>query len=249
MSTGVTGVGFSLLVASAAAVAWHRNTQRPPRWALLGTGALAAAAAMQSWIALASLPLLALWLLASRASRLNDPGSISAQALLRSPRRWLAGWLVPGPGGTGGGFCRGCNHHRGVVAQRQRRRRAQRPGVCEGGRRRGRRRPVVRLRGVPVAAVELRHRGTDGAAVAAHTAGAGAAGRTHRPPHPCTHRNHTGYGGHVDLRLPAGRMDPPAVELPLAGTGDDRVGVPARRGLPSHGRRAFARQRCGLPGP
>ena len=90
---GRNGVGFSLLVASAAAVAWLRNTERPPRWALLGTGALAAAAAMQSWIALASLALLALWLLASRASRLNDPGSMSAQALLRSPRRWLAsGW-------------------------------------------------------------------------------------------------------------------------------------------------------------
>ena len=90
---GRIGVGFSLLVALAAAVAWHRNTERPPRWSLLGTGALAAAAAMQSWIALASLALLALWLLASRASRLNDPGSASAGALLRSPKRWLAsGW-------------------------------------------------------------------------------------------------------------------------------------------------------------
>ena len=90
---GRIGVGFSLLVALAAAVAWHRNTEQPPRWGLLSTGALAAAAAMQSWIALASLALLALWLLASRASRLNDPGSASAGAFLRSPRRWLAsGW-------------------------------------------------------------------------------------------------------------------------------------------------------------
>ena len=60
------GVGFSLLVASAAAVAWLRRTEQPPNWALIGTGMLAALAAMQSWIALASLGLLAVWLFAGR---------------------------------------------------------------------------------------------------------------------------------------------------------------------------------------
>ena len=90
---GRIGVGFSLLVASAAVVAWHRNTDRPPRWALLGTAALAALAAMQSWIALASLALLALWLFASRAFRSRDPDSVSATASVQSPGRWLAnGW-------------------------------------------------------------------------------------------------------------------------------------------------------------
>ena len=60
------GVGFSLLVATAAAVAWHRHNPAPPRWTLIGTGVLAALSAMQSWIALASLALLTLWLFAAR---------------------------------------------------------------------------------------------------------------------------------------------------------------------------------------
>lgn len=90
---GRIGVGFSLLVASAAAVAWLRNTDRPPRWALLGTAVLAAMAATQSWIAMASLPLLALWLFASRASRFSGPDPVFAGEQLRGPRRWLAsGW-------------------------------------------------------------------------------------------------------------------------------------------------------------
>jgi hypothetical protein len=90
---GRFGVGFSLLVASAAAVAWLRNTERPPRWALLGTAALAALAAMQSWIALASLALLALWLFAGRASRSAEPDPVPSVAPPRGPREWLAsGW-------------------------------------------------------------------------------------------------------------------------------------------------------------
>lgn len=90
---GRIGVGFSLLVASAAAVAWLRNAERPPRWALLGTAVLAALAAMQSWIALASLALLALWLFAGRASRSGDPDPEPSGAPARGPREWLAsGW-------------------------------------------------------------------------------------------------------------------------------------------------------------
>ena len=89
---GRIGVGFSLLVASAAAVVWHRRTKRPPRWALIGTGVLAALAAMQSWIALASLALLALWLFSSRASGSGGP-SVPAGTSLPDPRTWLArGW-------------------------------------------------------------------------------------------------------------------------------------------------------------
>ncbi|MCY4425232.1 MAG: hypothetical protein OXC06_19390 [Acidimicrobiaceae bacterium] len=92
---GRIGVGFALLVASAAAVAWHRNTEQPPRWALIGTGALAAATAMQSWIALASLALLALWLFASRASRPDRPRPVSAETRLQSlGRRLASGWSV-----------------------------------------------------------------------------------------------------------------------------------------------------------
>lgn len=64
---GRLGVGFSLLVASIAAVAWLRQNPSPSRWALAGTGALAALAAMQSWIAMAALAPLTLWLLTGRA--------------------------------------------------------------------------------------------------------------------------------------------------------------------------------------
>ena len=63
---GRLGVSFSLLLASAAAVAWLRRTEQPPRWALAGTGLLAALCAVQSWIGLASLGPLMLWLFADR---------------------------------------------------------------------------------------------------------------------------------------------------------------------------------------
>lgn len=90
---GRIGVGFSLLVASAAAVAWLRNTERPPRRALLGAAVLAAMAATQSWIAMASLPLLALWLFAGRASGFSGPDPVFVGKPPRGPRRWLAsGW-------------------------------------------------------------------------------------------------------------------------------------------------------------
>ena len=91
------GVGFSLIVASAAAVAALREVERPPRWALVGTGALVALAAMQSWIALAALGPLALWLYtgglgASRDSS-RDSGGARLPAARRNLRRRLAdGW-------------------------------------------------------------------------------------------------------------------------------------------------------------
>lgn len=56
------GVGFSLLAALLAAVAWLRSRPRAPAWALTGAGVLAALTAMQSWIALMSTALMAAWL-------------------------------------------------------------------------------------------------------------------------------------------------------------------------------------------
>ncbi len=96
---GRLGVGFSLLVASAAAVAWLRKIDRPPRWALAATAALAALAAMQSWIALASLGPLTVWLLASRSRRVGHAGvttaanpSLGLKSRIAFRSRLAAGW-------------------------------------------------------------------------------------------------------------------------------------------------------------
>ncbi len=73
------GVGYSLLVAATAAVAWLRERQNPPRWALAATALVAALAALQSWIALATLGLLVLWLfsgtLRDARSRRSQPAN------------------------------------------------------------------------------------------------------------------------------------------------------------------------------
>ena len=66
---GRIGVGYSLLVASTAAVAWLRAQSEPPRWALAVMACLAAGAAMQSWIALVTLGLLAPWLFTGTLAR------------------------------------------------------------------------------------------------------------------------------------------------------------------------------------
>ena len=87
---GRLGVSFSLLVASAAAVAWMRNSERLSRWALVGLGALAALTAMQSWISIAALGPLALWLFVCRFRQQRATGAMSA------PRRSLRYWLVAG---------------------------------------------------------------------------------------------------------------------------------------------------------
>lgn len=63
---GRMGAGFSLIVAAAAAVAYLRERDDPPRWMTAGAGALAALTAMQSWIAMAAMGLLVLWLFARR---------------------------------------------------------------------------------------------------------------------------------------------------------------------------------------
>ena len=96
---GRLGVGFSLLVASAAAVAWLRRIERPSRPALVGTAALAALAAMQSWIALVSLGPLAVWLFTGRLGRVGPAGAAASGnpglGLEQQPRlrnRLAAGW-------------------------------------------------------------------------------------------------------------------------------------------------------------
>ena len=93
---GRLGVSFSLLVASAAAVAWLRRTERPSRWALAGTAALAALTAMQSWIALASLGPLTVWLLADRLRRGKGAAGPPPEAISRRLRRWLSDSWSPG---------------------------------------------------------------------------------------------------------------------------------------------------------
>ena len=100
------GVGYSLLVASTAAVAWLREAGRPSRPALIGVGVLAALAAMQSWIAMATLALLAPWLFAGtlRRARSADaldpddgPAPVPSRATPRL-RAWLAAGWSPGLG-------------------------------------------------------------------------------------------------------------------------------------------------------
>ena len=86
---GRLGVSFSLLLAVAAAVAWIRKSDQPSRWALLGLGCAAALAAMQSWIAIAALGPLGLWLFASRyRNRQAAAGRVVSAGPSSGP--WLA---------------------------------------------------------------------------------------------------------------------------------------------------------------
>ena len=59
---GRIGVGFSLIVASAAAVAYLRDARNPPVAVQAGVALLACLCAMQSWIAMAAIALLLIWL-------------------------------------------------------------------------------------------------------------------------------------------------------------------------------------------
>ncbi len=90
---GRLGVSFSLLVATAAAVAWIRKSERPSRWALLGLGAAAALAAMQSWISIAALGPLGLWLFAHRCRTRQTADDNAPRP--RSPTQWLAAGRSP----------------------------------------------------------------------------------------------------------------------------------------------------------
>ena len=98
---GRLGVSFSLLVASAAAVAWLRQIEQPSRRALVGTAVLAALAAMHSWIALASLGLLAVWLFASRLQRsATEGGRLRLKSVLA--RGWSSSLTALVVGGAAG---------------------------------------------------------------------------------------------------------------------------------------------------
>ena len=78
------GVGFSLLIAATAMVAWLREAERPSVLVLAGAAAVSALTAMQSWIAMAAMGPLVLWLFA---------GGTRRRRRLVAGRRWLtAGW-------------------------------------------------------------------------------------------------------------------------------------------------------------
>ena len=89
---GRLGVSFSLLVASTAAVAWLLKRERTSRWALAGTAALAALTAMQSWINLASLALLAAWLFGAHLRRGHGATVGSTEPSSGLWRRLRQGW-------------------------------------------------------------------------------------------------------------------------------------------------------------
>ncbi len=59
---GRLGVGYSLIVASAAAIAYLRESPDPPLPVRAGAAVLACFCAMQSWIAMAAIALLGVWL-------------------------------------------------------------------------------------------------------------------------------------------------------------------------------------------
>ena len=63
------GISFSLLLALTAAVAWLRQAERPARWALWGAAVLAALTTMHSWIAIAAVGLLLIWLFVGGVQR------------------------------------------------------------------------------------------------------------------------------------------------------------------------------------
>ena len=89
---GRLGVSFSLLVASTAAVAWLLKRERASRLALAGTAVLAALTAMQSWINLASLALLAAWLFGAHLRRGHEETAGSTEPGSGPWRRLRQGW-------------------------------------------------------------------------------------------------------------------------------------------------------------
>ncbi len=93
-------VSFSLQVATIAAVSWAMHRAEPRRRDTLAAAGFAALAAMQSWIGIAAMVLVMLWLLAGRRDGSEPPSSgtePSAGAVVAArPRRLAASWL---PGG------------------------------------------------------------------------------------------------------------------------------------------------------
>ncbi len=82
------GVGYSLLVAVLAAVAWLTRDCVSPRWVWVGLAGLTALAAMQSWIAMVSMGLVAVWLLLQAVPR-SDVEVSSTRGVVKWIRsRW-----------------------------------------------------------------------------------------------------------------------------------------------------------------
>ena len=89
---GRIGVGFSLIVALAAAAAYLREAPSPPFYASAGAAALAGLTAMQSWIAMAAAGLLILWLAAAKGWRAPITRWTAAGALAGALA--TAAWLL-----------------------------------------------------------------------------------------------------------------------------------------------------------
>ena len=97
-------VSFSLLLAAVAAVSWALRRAEPLRRDTLAVAGLAALAAMQSWIGIAAMVLVMLWLLAARHSDGSEPPSAATEpstgaVVAARPRRLPVPWR----GREGGG--------------------------------------------------------------------------------------------------------------------------------------------------
>jgi len=93
-------VSFSLLLAAIAAVSWALRRAEPRGRDTLVVAGFAALAALQSWIGMAAMVLVMLWLLAARHHHGGEPPSGGSQRSLDAatarPRRLPVSWL---PGG------------------------------------------------------------------------------------------------------------------------------------------------------
>ena len=86
---GRIGVGFSLIAASAAMVAYLREARDPPPSVLAAGAVLAGLTAMQSWIAMAAVALLILWLLPAAGWRVARWTALGALAGVLVTAAWL----------------------------------------------------------------------------------------------------------------------------------------------------------------
>jgi hypothetical protein len=90
-----TSVSFSLQLAAIAAVSWALRSANPRRRDTLVVAGTAALAAMQSWIGIAAMLLVMLWLLAARHRDGGEGRSVGAAVTAR-PRRLAVSWLSGG---------------------------------------------------------------------------------------------------------------------------------------------------------
>ena len=193
---GRIGVGFSLIVASAAAIAYLREAPDPPRPVLAAAAVLAGLTAMQSWIAMAAIGLLILWLLSAKGwAPVTRWVALGALAGMLITAAWLLNSTDTDELGNRASFR--IDTTRGYV------------------------------RGVPGTPVEvclpLHPRLVPGPGAVR------AAGGARGSPYPGSRGHHPRRGGRLDLRPPAGRLDPSPLELPVGCAGDNRIGGVDRR--------------------